>query len=278
MSRALVTNSLITGGRARSARRSVEQGEPDLAQPLLWTFVSPLHTDADVIQPCLIIYYNFTRLINPGGTSARYLGRRVGALSQLHHGVKGTVYAVDSRTLYIDDFHYDGAGPAAYFYVGTSKTPSATGAIRLRDERGGAGPLRRYRGEGVAVALPDGHSLADVRWFSVWCDEYSVNFGDVSIPRDMEYPKPAKVGALRGVHGVSSDAVVVVDAQTLLVPNFSYDGEAPDAKFWVGRGETPSPQGIRIPDENGKEAPLRKYDKKTIVLTLPGVCGIFNLS
>jgi hypothetical protein len=54
-----------------------------------------------------------------------------------------------------------------------------------------------------------------------------VNFGDVSIPRDAEFPKPAKVGALRGVHGVSSDPVVVVDAQTLLVPNFSYDGEAP---------------------------------------------------
>lgn len=47
-----------------------------------------------------------------------------------------------------------------------------------------------------------------------------------------------------------------------------------DAKFWVGRGETPSPQGIRIPDENGKEEPLRKYDNKTIVLTLPGVSTV----
>ncbi|KOB77791.1 Uncharacterized protein OBRU01_02527 [Operophtera brumata] len=54
-----------------------------------------------------------------------------------------------------------------------------------------------------------------------------VNFGDVSIPRELDYPRPVKVGALRGVHGVSSDAVIVVDAQTLLVPNFSYDGEAP---------------------------------------------------
>lgn len=46
-----------------------------------------------------------------------------------------------------------------------------------------------------------------------------------------------------------------------------------DAKFWVGRGDRPSPQGIRIPDENGKEVPLRRYDKKTVVLTLPGVTG-----
>ncbi|CAH0684205.1 unnamed protein product [Chilo suppressalis] len=210
-------------------------------------------------------------------SSARYLGKRLGPLSELHHGVRGTVYAVDARTLYIDGFHYDGVGPAAYFYVGTSKTPMAAGATRLRDERGGTGPLRRYRGEGVTISLPDGHTLKDVRWFSVWCDDYSVNFGDVSIPRDGEFPKPAKVGALRGVHGVSSDPVVVVDAQTLLVPNFSYDGEAPDAKFWVGRGETPSPQGIRIPDENGKEVPLRKYDKKTIVLTLPGDLTVFDI-
>ncbi|KAJ8715831.1 hypothetical protein PYW07_010313 [Mythimna separata] len=49
------------------------------------------------------------------------------------------------------------------------------------------------------------------------------------------------------------------------------------AKFWVGRGEKPSPQGIRIPDENGKEAPLRKYDKKTIVLTLPGELTVFDI-
>lgn len=70
---------------------------------------------------------------------------------------------------------------------------------------------------------------------------------------------------------------MVVDAQTLLVPNFSYDGDAPDAKFWVGRGPKPSPQGIRIPDENGKENPLRRYDKKTIVLTLPGDLTVFDI-
>ncbi|XP_048001741.1 protein Skeletor, isoforms D/E isoform X2 [Leguminivora glycinivorella] len=207
----------------------------------------------------------------------RYVGKSLGALSQLEHGVRGNVFAVDARTLYIQGFFYDGEGPAAYFYVGSSGSPSATGATRLRDDRGSTNPLRKYRGEGIALSLPDNLTLKDVRWFAVWCDEYSVNFGDVRIPRDLEYPKPAKVGALRGVHGVSSDPVVVVDAQTLLVPNFSYDGEAPDAKFWVGRGSKPSPAGVRIPDENGKEAPLRKYDRKTIVLTLPGELTVFDI-
>ncbi|VVC87148.1 unnamed protein product [Leptidea sinapis] len=173
-----------------------------------------------------------------------------------------------------------GQGPRvrpAYFYVGTGKSPSATGATRLRDERGGTGPLRRYRGESITLSLPDGKTLKDFKTFFVWCDDYAVNFGSVEIPRGVEFPRPAKVGALRGVHGVASDSVVVVDAQTLLVPNFSYDGEAPDAKFWVGRGEKPSPEGIRIPDENGKETPLRKYDKKTIVLTLPGELTVFDI-
>lgn len=50
-----------------------------------------------------------------------------------------------------------------------------------------------------------------------------------------------------------------------------------DAKFWVGSGNKPSPQGVKVPDENGKEDPLRKYAKKTIVLTLPGDLTIFDI-
>lgn len=50
-----------------------------------------------------------------------------------------------------------------------------------------------------------------------------------------------------------------------------------DAKFWVGRGNTPTSQGLRIPDENGKQDPLRRYDRKTIVLTLPGDLTIFDI-
>lgn len=50
-----------------------------------------------------------------------------------------------------------------------------------------------------------------------------------------------------------------------------------DAKFWVGRGQKPTVSGIRIPDENGRETPLRKYDQKTIVLTLPGDLTVFDI-
>ncbi|GJQ79064.1 hypothetical protein Trydic_g5153 [Trypoxylus dichotomus] len=54
-----------------------------------------------------------------------------------------------------------------------------------------------------------------------------VNFGDVKIPRNFDIPKPQKLAPLQGVHGISSDNIVVVDAQTILIRNLSYDGEAP---------------------------------------------------
>ncbi|XP_045474822.1 protein Skeletor, isoforms B/C isoform X2 [Harmonia axyridis] len=208
--------------------------------------------------------------------AGQYFGKLIGKLSELHHGVSGEVYAVDSRTLYIKDFTYDGQGPAAYFYAGNSRTPGSSG-FRLRDENGSGEVIRRYRKEGVTLSMPEGKNLNNIKIFYVWCEEFAVNFGDVKIPRNLDYPRPVKIDPLQGVHGVSSDNVVVVDAQTLLIPNFSYDGEAPDAKFWVGRGSKPSPQGIRIPDENGKEKPLRRYDRKTIVLNLPGDLTVFEI-
>lgn len=116
---------------------------------------------------------------------------------------------------------------AAYFYVGNGNRVSNQGATRLRDERGRSGVLRRYRNKDVTLSLPEGQTLRDIKWFAIWCDEFSVNFGDVKIPKNLNFPKPQKIDALSGVHDVTSDNIVIVDAQTLLVPNFSYDGEAP---------------------------------------------------
>lgn len=96
--------------------------------------------------------------------------------------------------------------------------------------------LRRYRNEDITLSLPEGKTLRDIRWFSVWCDDFSVNFGDVQIRNDLDFPRPTKIAGLSGVHDVSSDSIVIVDAQTLLVPNFSYDGEAP-GRWNIGKVE-----------------------------------------
>lgn len=51
----------------------------------------------------------------------------------------------------------------------------------------------------------------------------------------------------------------------------------PDAFFWVGSGSKPGQDGIQVPDENGKLEPLRRYDTKTLVLTLPGDLTVFDI-
>ena len=50
-----------------------------------------------------------------------------------------------------------------------------------------------------------------------------------------------------------------------------------DAFFWVGTGSKPSQEGAQVPDENGKVEPLRRYDTKTLVLTLPGDLTVFDV-
>lgn len=108
----------------------------------------------------------------------QYYGARIAKLTEFHHGVSGEVFAVDSRTLFIKNFNYDGEGPAAYFLVGTTPQPSnPPGSWRLRDERGNAGVLRRYRNKDITLSLPEGKTLRDIVWFSVWCEDFSVRLG-----------------------------------------------------------------------------------------------------
>lgn len=40
-----------------------------------------------------------------------YFGTKIGSLKRLHHGVSGDVYAVDSRTIFVKKFNYDGEAP-----------------------------------------------------------------------------------------------------------------------------------------------------------------------
>lgn len=54
---------------------------------------------------------NLLFLAQTNAADIGYYGTKIGPLSQLHHGVSGDVYAVDSRTLFLKNFNYDGEGP-----------------------------------------------------------------------------------------------------------------------------------------------------------------------
>ena len=44
-----------------------------------------------------------------------------------------------------------------------------------------------------------------LRWLSVWCNAFDVNFGELTFPARFNYPRPQKISRFDGIHDVSSD-------------------------------------------------------------------------
>ena len=104
--------------------------------------------------------------------------------------------------------------------------------------------LSAYTNQNIVLRLPEGKTLRHINWFSIWCREFKVNFGDISIPRNLDIPSPVEIPSLsRLAHDVKSGPITIVDAQTFLIPNFHYDGEGPAGYWWVTRGPRQGPTG-----------------------------------
>jgi hypothetical protein len=136
-----------------------------------------------------------------------YFGTPLGTFSGTQHGVAGEIYAVDSRTFYLRGFSFDGGrGQDAVFFVGKSGSAAASNdALQLADEKGATTPLKAYRAKDVVLTLPGGMTLKDVRWLAVFCPKCGASFGEVAFADRIQYPRPQKIPALRGVHEVASD-------------------------------------------------------------------------
>lgn len=112
--------------------------------------------------------------------------------------------------------------------------------------------LERYFNKDFTLTLPDGKKIKDIKWFTIY-DLWSQNtFGDIYILEEFEPPSVQKISQLAGKRNmVSSGGVEIVDAKTLRLPDFRYDGTAAEAQFWVGVGPQPGSKGHKVPDENG---------------------------
>ena len=72
-------------------------------------------------------------------------------------------------------------------------------------------------------------------------------------------------------YGVEGE--VKIEGHTIVVENFSYDGTAPDAFFYVGTSGCPSGAGTRLGDEQ-----LGRYSRKRIELDLPDIIRAGDLT
>jgi hypothetical protein len=165
-------------------------------------------------------------------------------LSTFSHDVAGTVRIVDEDTLEIEGFTYDGGGPAVYFYLGEDNSDASFGAGL------GVGPLLTgtvYNNDSLTVDLPEGVTLDGYNAVSVWCVDFSVNFGSGEFGSVVQYE-------------VTFDAVWSEATHTNLppVPHFSslLGGTHTDSVTFWQVGETASP-GIEDMAELGDWNPFK---------------------
>ena len=148
---------------------------------------------------------------------------KVGDLSTLRYQVAGSVYVLDDKRLAIKNFNYNGKrgmwyhticpgifgpfwrffslftflfsikgkGPDAYIYVGTELPVGPSGVLV---PLGSTQPLTRYDNQDVTLTLPGDLTTSQLKWLSVWCKQFSVDFGHVVFPKtsdnEIQQPEP----------------------------------------------------------------------------------------
>ena len=50
-------------------------------------------------------------------------------------------------------------------------------------------PLGKMTNENVLLKLPNSLRVTDIRWLSVWCTRFTVNYGEVYFPNNVPVPK-----------------------------------------------------------------------------------------
>ncbi|KAK9722443.1 Electron transfer DM13 [Popillia japonica] len=206
-----------------------------------------------------------------------YKGKYIGKFNTYDHQVSGDVYAVDEYTLLLSKFTYSGDGKDTFFWAGSVNRPGPQGFI-IPDEHGVTNVLERYVNKEFTLNLPDNKKITDLKWFAVYDIRSQNTFGDIYIVDEFEPPKVQSVPKLEGKsNNVNSESIEIIDAKTLRIPKFEYDGLGKRVHFWVGVGPQPASKGHVVPDEYGYVDPLRKYTGQTVILELPGDLTIFNI-
>jgi hypothetical protein len=95
--------------------------------------------------------------------------------------VSGTLFSCGENALQIDNFTYDGSAPDLYFWIGdkelSNQNPINKGLkIVTEDDKG---PLEKYDNATMEIKIPDDQDIktSNMKWFSVWCEKFTVEFG-----------------------------------------------------------------------------------------------------
>jgi plastocyanin len=154
-------------------------------------------------------------------------------LATFFHDVSGTVTIIDERTLYVENFTFDGGGPLVYFYLGeTDANASYINGLAVEPLLSGT----VYSGESLTLTLPPGETMDGYGAISVWCADVNVNFGSgaFTAPPGPPYPRGGWVSELSTLAHQVSGNVTIINERLLFVQDFTYDGGGPAVYFYLG--------------------------------------------
>lgn len=138
---------------------------------------------------CIRFKHNFGHTFIRKRSPEEY-GVQMAPFKQLAHGLRsGPIIAVDKKTFFIPNLHYDGKGPDAHFWAGKGPEPSTTGVL-VPDEKGSSKSLSEYNGQSIYVTLPGELTTDGIDYFGVWCIKFKQNFGHTVILRNVTIPEP----------------------------------------------------------------------------------------
>ena len=86
------------------------------------------------------------------------------------------VIVLDSKTIKIPAFTYDGRGGEVYFYAGEGPQPSSKGFI-VPDELGYLAPLGKYEEQDVILQMPGAKSIFQIDWLAVYNTDTKKSLG-----------------------------------------------------------------------------------------------------
>ena len=189
-----------------------------------------METQACPYYPCpLDTQETSTQQPEAAGPLLAGVKRFLGEFEAPLHGVGGRVYLTPKPDkILIEDFSYDGRGPDAFFWVGTEGAPGSRKSVvlphpfegRFYDYRDPQVPrLAAADQEDIVLSLPSTISAYNIKWISVWCRQFSVDFGHVILPDNNdngEHPECHRVTSLSPWH--ASPAITLLSSQEYIFP------------------------------------------------------------
>jgi hypothetical protein len=98
-----------------------------------------------------------------------------GFFNTLSHNVAGKATIIDDCTIEISQFSYDGGGPEVYMYAAIAHQYDNVAAFPLGQKMTGT----IFENATFQIKLPRNKTLDDLTGLSVWCVDFSANFGQM---------------------------------------------------------------------------------------------------